>query len=785
MSIDNQVSERELKNQLLAYRTALESIVLLKNDNNILPLNCDDKMVVYGSGAIFTINTGVGSGNVNSRFSDSIINALTSNDINLLDAEYFRNVYQAKNNEDDNFSKYIKKNIRHLNIKNLVNSIFETPNMPYVSLGKLEDADKCLYVISRQCNENSDLKNEEGGYLLTTNEINDLSMLNDKYSDIILIINAPSGLDLSPLDDLSNIKGIVNYGYGGMVGAKALSDILLGKVSPSGKLSITWPKHIEDIPNSKTFGKNVDSIDYNDGIYVGYRYFDTFNVPVRYPFGYGLSYTNFDIKPISASIDDGTFNMQVNVTNTGDVAGKEVVECYVELPFSAQGTEKNRLVSFVKTHLLDPNETRTYNLSFNINQLCSFAYNGLHSEIINKGLHIVKVGNCINNLKPVIGINSSNELMYQGCETLYRNSILQNELIAPERHTDPGNLKILDIYPSDLKYRNVNITHHDIDDNQVSNRVKLKTLVGKGFTSLQYPGAVGKIYDSVNQNWIVVNDGPAGCRVTKETISHLNGLVKVPASPIMPALSYYPKNLVNLVFGDASKAKNVIYNYATAFPSEISLAQTWNTDLIKEVGAAIGTEMREFNIDIILAPALNIIRNPLCGRSFEYFSEDPLLTSKCGISYINGIKSIAGRDVCIKHFCCNSQEANRQKYSANVSERALREIYLSAFRDTIIETKPAAVMSSYNKVNGFYVSETSTLLQNFLRQECGFDGFVMTDWYATGKKYADPVNAIVSGNDVIMPGTVADRMKVLSAYAVGVLDEQILSNVSNRVDYKK
>lgn len=340
---------------------------------------------------------------------------------------------------------------------------------------------------------------------------------------------------------------------------------------------------------------------------------------------------------------------------------------------------------------------------------------------------------------------------------------------------------------TDHKYGPVEIYSSEETDRILESltlRDMAELVVGGGMSGHRFfeaPGAAGVTTGNLTAKGIpnvVMADGPAGLRLHKISSVSITGKVKG-VEPNISFMKYLPEPVKKVMLGNPN-SKNLLYQFTTAFPVGISLASSWNLQLAEEVGNAVGKEMEAYGVTYWLAPGMNIHRNPLCGRNFEYFSEDPLLTGKFAAAITKGVQKNRGCYVTLKHYCCNNQEDNRNKTNANVNERALREIYLKGFEIAVKESHPGAVMSSYNKVNGKYVNNSYRLLTQVLRNEWGFDGFVMTDWFATGRKYGDPAHAIASGNDLIMPGSSGTVDDIVKAVSKGIiLEEDVKRSAAN------
>ena len=772
-------SVRELINRATAYKAAVEGITLLEN-KEILPM--DTKTVaLYGVGAKHTIANGLGSGEVDSRFDINIYDGLKMNNINIVNEVYLNDLDNHYENTILEYKKEIKEKLKHLKIKDLTNSIFMMPHLDDIEITDKHinnyQSDIAIYVISRKMSENNDVLPKEGEYYLSNAEIKNIKLLSNAYKNIIIIINSGHPIDLRELDNIENKKAVIYMGYAGMMGGKALADLLVGKQNFSAKLTTTWPKYLEDIPgNIKT---NADSLeqDYTEDIFVGYRFFDSFNIKPRYRFGHGLSYTDFLTKVNEINIDTTKVTISFQVENIGNYPGKEVVPLYIECPNGTLYKEKNKLIGFVKTSLLKPNESESCQISFDLNDIVSFNENS-HIHILDKGIYTLKLGN---KLVPVANLSLSEKISTSLHKPIFDNKKEINVLTKPTFIKRVDNVPTYEINPNSFELKMFKYYSYDNFNNTPSTYELLKTVIGKGLTNLEYPGAVGIISKNNKRNIdeILLSDGPAGLRLIKETKVKNNNKTKIITSPI-ESINYLPDAIKRIILASPN-SKRKCYQYATKYPSEINLASTWNKELLSKVGYGMATEMQEFGIDFLLAPALNIIKNPLCGREFEYFSEDPYLSGICGASIINGISKIPNKYATIKHFCCNNQETNRNYYSANVSERALREIYLKSFEIAIKNSKPKAVMSSYNKVNGIYVANCYNLLTNVLRYEWDFDGIVMTDWYSTGKDKANPASAIKAGNDLLMPGSTRDTLSIIKYLLTKELSKEELICCYNRI----
>ena len=633
---------------------------------------------------------------------------------------------------------------------------------------------------------------------------------------MIVVINVGGQFDLNFLHEIPNINAVIFMGQLGTMGGQAVADIVCGKHTPSGKLTDTWAKHYRDYPASDDYSYlngNLDEEYYREGIYVGYRYFDTFHVAPRYPFGYGLSYTEFEMHLAGMRLERTTVEISVDVKNKGEVySGKEVVQIYVSCPDGELKKEAQRLTSFAKTKNLKPGEEERIVLQFDLRDLTSYREKDA-ATVLEPGEYVVRVGNSSRNTRVCGILKLETEMITEKHSHICKAPLRVTELEWQEEKEllhatgdcrqnwgrtceiiidDVEKIQSFQLEPgiipeADHEYGPVEIYSSEETDRILESltlRDMAELVVGGGMSGHRFfeaPGAAGVTTGNLTAKGIpnvVMADGPAGLRLHKISSVSITGKVKG-IEPNISFMKYLPEPVKKVMLGNPD-SKNLLYQFTTAFPVGISLASSWNLQLAEEVGNAVGKEMEAYGVTYWLAPGMNIHRNPLCGRNFEYFSEDPLLTGKFAAAITKGVQKNRGCYVTLKHYCCNNQEDNRNKMNANVNERALREIYLKGFEIAVKESHPGAVMSSYNKVNGKYVNNSYRLLTQVLRNEWGFDGFVMTDWFATGRKYGDPAHAIASGNDLIMPGSSGTVDDIVKAVSKGIiLEEDVKRSAAN------
>lgn len=778
-NFNNEISEREIAHKKIAYRLACEGIVLLEN-NYALPIEVGP-IALFGTGARHTIKGGTGSGDVNERHSVSVYEGLidagfeiTSND--WLD-KYDKLLAQVVENQSSNLMNAVKS----ANFADIMALFMGSASYPTLKVIKADTikapAKTAIYVVSRQAGEGADRHIENGDNDLSDIEIESLQRLVEAYEKVILVINIGCSLNMDFLSKVPGLGAVIYLCQQGTEGGHAFADIISGKVNPSGKLTDTWAKKYDDIPFASEYSylnNNLKEEYYKEGILVGYRYFDTYGVEPMYPFGYGLSYTNFEIKTSGANINKTTVTLFVDIKNRGKVPGKEVIQVYLSAPSGRLKKEAKSLVAFKKTGIIAPGEIEHFEILFDLRDCASFEELGAR-YILDKGDYIVKVGNSSRNTKNVAVLNLNKlvvvEQVRNVCPTI--NDFEELDILdRPAEKID--DLPLIPIKADDFKtlYHDYSVpkTYHsaqvDAIVGEMSLLEKATVCVGAGMLNgrrtIKIEGAVGHSTSRLMRKFGLPNvefaDGPAGIRLTRYTGVYKNGRTKMIDSPLA-GLELLPPSLKQFIFADPKSCDTAV-QYTTAFPVEVALAQTWNMELLYEMGTAIAAEMQEFGITYWLAPALNIHRNPLCGRNFEYYSEDPLLTGKCAAAVISGVQSVPGLYVAAKHFCCNNQEDNRMAVNSNVSERALREIYLKGFSLAIKIGKATGVMTSYNKVNGVNPPNSYDLCTAVLRNEWGFDGIVMSDWF--GSTFSgSPILAMKAGNDLSMPGLPTQNLQIL------------------------
>ena len=796
------VTPLEEENAKVSYEAALEGIVLLENDGT-LPLT-PEKVALYGAGADMTIKGGTGSGEVKERHVISIMEGLEKVGFTVTTKPWISAYAEEYRKGEETYAADLRRRLMKPDAVNMMGTPYQYPFGQPVTIEDVNgsDTDTCIYVIARQAGESADRKLDNHEYSLSDEEKSNLAMCAANYEKLIVVINVGSVFDMSFLDEITGIGAVVYYAQQGMMGGKAFADLICGKVSPSAKTVDTWPKKYEDIPFAMEYSYlngNTDEEYYREGIYVGYRYFDSYDAEPRYPFGYGLSYTTFSLEKGGIQANGPKITIDVKVKNTGSVhAGKEVVQLYVSCPRTKMAKEYQQLAAFVKTRELKPGESETVSLVFDLKDLASYREEDA-AYVLEKGDYILRLGASSRDTTAVGVLVLDEDAVTEQCEricpVIHEVREMDPPMLADTAEEQDEDLERICVNLSDLRpavheYKTPESYSSPVTDavlDVLSEEEMCDVVVGAGASGngpkfFDAPGSAGyttvKLTEKGLPN-VCLADGPAGLRLQRTSVVTRSGKLKG-VEPMLSFMNYVPGIVKKIMLGNPEKHP-CVYQFATSFPTGLALAQSWNTDLVEHVGTAVGKEMERYGVTYWLAPGMNIHRNPLCGRNFEYYSEDPMLSGKMAAAMSRGVQSRRGCYVTIKHFCCNNQEDNRNHTNANVNERALREIYLKGFRIAIQEGNARAVMSSYNMVNGRYVNNSYDLLTKVLRNEWGFDGLVMTDWFATGKDVGSHSEAIEAGNDLIMPGGNRAAAELKRKVRTGELDKDALKRCAANV----
>ena len=793
-------NQRERDNRDLARRIAEEGIVLLKNDG-ALPV-APGNIALYGAGVTKTIYGGTGSGEVNARKYVSVLEGFENAGYTVTTRRWLEDYESDFKAKQEAFFHEMRTGFLKIrsgaDANNILGASFIYPSGRAVTEADVAESstDTCIYVIARQSGEGSDRKPEE--FVFLPEEIRQIEFCAAHYEKTILVINVGSSMDLTGVDTIEGLNAIVYMCQLGEESGTALANIISGKVSPSGHLTDTWVQSYAQVPGGDRFSfMSPEPLEqnYEEGIYVGYRYYQTAGIEPRYPFGFGLSYTTFSYTVKDAELFKSNVTVKAMVSNTGDTyAGKAVVQAYLSCPAGKLPKPYQQLVAFAKTTTLGPGESTEVELRFDLREEASYD-EAAAQYILEEGDYILSVGDSSATASPVAVLVLPETIDVENARPIDKDRTVQEMTLPAKR---PAVSKDLPRLTLDLK--TIKPIVHSFEEtkgpwtfyeeiiSRLSPENGIDMVLGTGMHFFAFKGSFTVPGNAANTTSKLISsqipsvslaDGPAGLRILEESVQYRNGTIK-PLKNAISIFDYLPEKASKLLLGN-KKFGTTLYQYATAFPVGTAVAQTWSTDLAEAFGAAVSAEMSEYGVTFWLAPGMNIHRNPLCGRNFEYYSEDPMMTGAIAAAVSKGVGSRPGNYVTIKHFAANNQEFQRNKASSNVSERAFREIYLRPFKKAIRAGGARAVMTSYNPVNGIYNVENRSLLEDFLRGECGFDGVVMTDWTSTGPGLADPVKAIEAGNDMLMPGMITDRIALKKALKNGTLDAFDLQRCVERI----
>lgn len=714
----------------IAGKAAREGAVLLKN-NGALPLKKGETAAVFGRAQFEYYKSGTGSGGmVNAPYVTNITDSL----INLNCVNIDKEIYNS-------YKSYLAQNPPDHGDGTWASEPWYQSEMPVgeeMAQAAASRAETAVVVIGRTAGEDRDNYDGEGSFRLTETERQMLKNITSAFKRTVLLFNTSNIMDMSFENEI-NPDAVMYIWQGGQEGGRAAAELLCGLSSPCGKLSDTIAESYRAYPSAENFGGETRNI-YAEDIYVGYRYFETFaKETVRYPFGFGLSYTTFDYFIESAQIRNGIAEISARVTNTGGFAAREVIQLYV----SAKGGKSDKpamsLAGYKKTGLLQPGESESIIISFDIKSHASYDDSGISGFkdcfVLESGEYKIYVGTSVRDCILAAVYKQEETECVQKCGDILSPKIDFKRLKACGQGVEYEKVPSKNEWAfasevSEISKR----TDEDLSfDDVLSGKINAFDLAsslsdgdlcclvrGEGMNSNKVRPGCGAAFGGVSESLkargipaVAATDGPSGIRLDN---------------------------------GDG----------ATSVPIGTLLACTWDDELVSELYEAVGRELKERNADILLAPGVNIHRDPLCGRNFEYFSEDPYLSGRMGAAVLKGLHG-GGAVGTVKHFAANNQEKNRKVVNSVVSKRALREIYLKPFEIAVKSEAPCLVMTTYNPLNGIWNSSNYELCTRLLRDEWGFDGIIMTDWWAyvcdIGKNDADTKNAaamIKAGGDLYM-----------------------------------
>ena len=798
------------QDHLARIRDRLAECMVLLRKNGAFPLARPTTIAAYGNGIRHGVKGGTGSGDVNAHVVVGIEQGLQDAGFRLTSTTWL-DAYDARRAEAKRaFRLQLKREARAAGENVITYAMGAVMPEPDYDFPLDFTADAAIYVLSRISGEGSDRRPEAGDVLLTDTEVRDILALDARYERFMLVLNTGGPVDLSPVKDVGNI--LVLSQLGSEMG-NALACVLLGRANPSGKLSATWSAWQDYCPDIEFGG--LDDTAYREGVYVGYRYFDTVGKRALFPFGFGLSYTEFSFGSPMASLDGSRVRIAVDVENAGDVAGKHVAQVYVTSPERRVRKPWQELAAFAKTDLLQPGKSQRLTLEFDMADLAYFDEEA-RAYALEAGEYVVRLGSSsadaapvavvaltggvvVRTVRPIVAPAGFADAVYErvardeslsGCARFTLSPTAFSTVATAydgECEIDPV---VAGLSDKDLAYLGVG---------HFSGPGGLLSIVGNASRSVA--GAAGETTSRAKGALaapLIMADGPAGLRLSREFYRDEKGAHALDGGSIpdgvLDVLSEPVKAIAKVFLSGKRppRGAEVHTQYCTALPIGTAIAQSWNLEFARECGDIVGDEMERFGVDLWLAPALNIHRSILCGRNFEYFSEDPLLGGKMAAALVYGVQAHSGCGATIKHFAANNQETNRYFNNSCVSERALREIYLKGFQTCIRESQPLALMTSYNLVNGIHTSESRALTHDYLRCECGFSGIVMTDWVLPLKNrgtrwpIARASRVAKAGGNLFMPGSKRDFNDILKALASGELDRrQLQQNASQLVRVAK
>lgn len=766
----------------LSRQAAQEGMVLLKNRGNLLPLASGCRVALFGKGSFDYVKGGGGSGDVTVAYTQNVYDGLKGEGVSLFEplSDFYRDYVARRYAAGD------------------VPGLMAEPELPQaLTDGAKEQADVAVIVLSRFSGEGWDrqpvLYQEpgypwpdelampkkamsvfpKGDFYLTDDERRMVEQVCAAFSQVVLVLNVGGVMDVSWFWEDDRISSVLLAYQAGMEGGAAIAALLTGSANPCGKLPDTFARDLTDYPSTAHFHDSPQYVEYAEDIYVGYRYFETLpgaSERVCYPFGYGLSYTTFRLETVSAGAENGRVNVSVRVSNTGTRAGKEVVQLYYRAPWGLLQKPKRALAAFCKTGLLSPGESETVQLSFPVSDMASLDDLGKIAPsawVLEKGRYALYVGTSVRDAAELDwGWDQGETEIVRTVSDSLAPSHLAKRLLAD------GSWEELPAAPAVDTDANLLRPIHGGSAEAVA-----PAEPGRERWRLTHPFAEGvQPLSAVAEGKLTLEEFMA--QLSDSGLIHLlGGQPNVGVSNTFGLGNLPEYGVPNLTTADGPAGLRIqpeVGVCTTAWPCATLLAATWNQELVEQVGAAAAAEVKENNIAVWLAPAVNIHRNPLCGRNFEYYSEDPLLSGKLAGAMVRGIQSrqIAAT---VKHFACNNKETNRKYSDSRLSQRALREIYLRPFEIIVREAEPWAIMSSYNVINGRRASESRELLTDILREEWGYSGMVMSDWWTRGEQYKE----ILAGNDLKMANGYPERVR--EAMALGAVSRKDLEVCARRV----
>ena len=771
----------------VARRTAAEGMVLLRNKGNILPLRVGEQIALFGTPAYFCHRMGFGSGDMLAQPPVQYFEGLKSAGI-VIDEAIASAYLEFIGKNEDKFSRVNRDWAKWT-------TIFPEPG---ISVEQIADASKrcsvAVVVIGRGSGEAADRADCPGSFRLSNAEQSLVRNVRNAFGHVIVLLNVCGVMDLA-FSDECDIDALLLTGLCGETGGLAAADILSGRVSPSGHLAATWAKRYRDYPTTDCFG--TSEVPFHEGIYLGYRYFDTFGVEPRFPFGYGLSYTEFSRTATGVTADKTFVTAGVDVRNAGKVPGADTVQCYLSCPDGKLEKAYQDLCGYKKTPVIAPGASERVEIKFDLADFASFCEK-CASYVLEKGDYILRIGDSSRNTHIAAVLRLPETVVVRKVKNRFQCDFSGLRLISkkdavsfsyPGEKDEAASAPVVSIDPAAFVTETVPAAEDCPDKPLKSGKSATLTLADAAGGRASAADIVAQFDDYELASMV---NGVVYEEIKNLTVGGMaKGKVHGEAAELWHSDKYAipvdncadgPSGVRLTVFGQETGFETDAAREVVAYPSGTVVAQTWNPALAREFGECVRRDMEVADIDGWLAPGVNLQRNPLCGRNFEYFSEDPLLSGLTGAAIVRGVQenrdgTSSTRYATVKHYAVNSQEFERGYENNIVSERALRELYLKSFRHAVREGRPRAVMTSYNRINGEYAATSFDLLNGVLRGEYGFDGMVMTDWWNS----ADPLRQFKAGNDLIMPGVKERRLLVENAIRDGRIDRADVQACAIRV----
>ena len=788
----------EAEHRALVRALAPGCTVLLRT-NGDFPLRETGKLALYGGGARHTVMGGTGSGEVNTRTFVTVERGLTDAGFTITTGAWLDGYDRVLAEARRRFVGEVKARAKQKHTLAVMEGMGAVMAEPEYELPLEGGGDTAIYVLSRVSGEGSDRRAVPGDVLLSGTELRDIPALRKRYRRFLLVLNVGGPVDLSPLGEVENILLLSQLG---MDTGNVLADLITGKAYPSGKLTTTWSA-FEDYADLGGFGEEHDTA-YREGVYVGYRYFDSVGKKALFPFGSGRSYTTFAITPGGVAAQGGEISVTAAVRNTGASPGRETAQLYVSVPGRKLDSPYQVLAAWQKTRELAPGGEETLTLRFRLSDLACYDSEN-ERYFLEGGDYILRLGSSSADTVVCGAVRLDGDAVTKRVRNVCGDPGFDDWKPEAKRETElPDGAPVVGIKAASIPVETAGYDRQPaippavkgLTDEQLAYinvgafDPKAGPLGVIGSAGVTVAGAAGETTGILKDRGLpvlVMADGPAGLRLSREYTVDKKGNVRslgegMPES-VLEFLSPLQASVLRLFSGRKPGRGTAVHEqYATAIPIGTAVAQSWDLELAEACGDMVGSEMERFGVHLWLAPALNIHRDIRCGRNFEYFSEDPLISGRFAAALTRGVQRHPGCGATVKHCAANNQETNRYNNNSRVSERAMREIYLKGFEICVREARPDALMTSYNLLNGRHTSESRALTQDILRCEWGFDGVVMTDWIVAAgilsknALYPAPRASEIAaaGGNLVMPGGKGDWKDILAAVREGRLSRERL-----------